>query len=317
MLFQSTLKNTRNRSVVAILHFAWFGFLACFTSSVYAEKELSHTLTSLKGDAVVVSDLVGKKPIYLKFWASWCKPCMKEMPHLQHSYEEYSEDIHILAVNIDLNETDQDIQNVVERYGLTLPIYKDDEGQLARALNFVGTPYHVLLDTDGDVVHQGHTADADLDRKMSLIAKQSAGQLPVIELSDDSGQSLSISDYSDKQILYFTATWCDWYLRDSRPNVAKDCIDGQKRINDLSLEHKELGWRVLTSHLWTGNKDISDYIDKFKVQQPVYVDVKGDAFFTFKVKSMPTLILLHKGKVWARSKDVNQFDNLVQRFVQL
>lgn len=41
------------------------------------------TLPLLDGGSVALAELAGRKPVYLKFWATWCKPCRKQMPHLE------------------------------------------------------------------------------------------------------------------------------------------------------------------------------------------------------------------------------------------
>ena len=46
-----------------------------------------------------------KKLVYLKFWATWCQPCREQMPHLQETYESFGDDIEVIAVNIDINDS--------------------------------------------------------------------------------------------------------------------------------------------------------------------------------------------------------------------
>ncbi|HET9886648.1 MAG TPA: TlpA disulfide reductase family protein, partial [bacterium] len=46
---------------------------------------------NLEGKTVTLQSLLGKGPIVVDFWATWCKPCIKELPHLQRIYEKYSD----------------------------------------------------------------------------------------------------------------------------------------------------------------------------------------------------------------------------------
>ncbi len=55
------------------------------------------------------------KPIYIKLWATWCKPCMEQMPHFQRIQEKYGDKINIFAVNININENMKYIDDVVTK----------------------------------------------------------------------------------------------------------------------------------------------------------------------------------------------------------
>jgi len=115
-------------------------------------------ITTLSGDTFTLGDYQNRQPVYLKFWATWCQPCREEMPHLQRAFEKYGDRIKIVAVNIGINEDAKAIEATVREFGLTLPIAIDSSGQLSKAFNMIGTPYHVLIDKAGNVVHHGHKA---------------------------------------------------------------------------------------------------------------------------------------------------------------
>ena len=51
------------------------------------------------GKVMNLSDL-RDKPVYLNFWATWCPPCVKELPHIQAKYEQYKDKIHFLAISL-------------------------------------------------------------------------------------------------------------------------------------------------------------------------------------------------------------------------
>lgn len=290
---------------------------SCFSFNVFATKpHLQHYLTKLNGSSVLLSDMVtSDKPIYLKFWASWCQPCLKEMPHLQHSWEAFAQDVQIIAVNIDINETNEDINAVVQKFGLTVPILKDSSGSLAKSMHFLGTPYHIFIDESGEIVHKGHQANDILDRKLRLLA-QGEEKLQSVALVSQS-QEQSVLDLNDGQIhaLYFTATWCDWYFKETRPDMSEACIAAQYKVNKLA-QNNGFSWQVITSHLWTGTDQIAKYRRKYDIDIPVKIDPKGDAFFKFKVKKIPTLLLVKHGKIMAQSAQVSEFTALVANYTQ-
>ena len=54
----------------------------------------------VKGDAVKLSELKGKKVVVLEFWATWCGPCIKGIPHLTELQEQYKDDVVVIGVRI-------------------------------------------------------------------------------------------------------------------------------------------------------------------------------------------------------------------------
>jgi thiol-disulfide isomerase/thioredoxin len=94
------------------------------------------------GQIVKFENFLGKKPVYLKFWATWCKPCMEQMPHFQHAYEQYGDKIQFVAINIDLNDDAHSVAKVKERFSLSMPLFTDLTAQVAKHYEFMGTPFH-------------------------------------------------------------------------------------------------------------------------------------------------------------------------------
>ncbi|HEK9992299.1 TPA: redoxin domain-containing protein [Streptococcus equi subsp. zooepidemicus] len=58
---------------------------------VEGEKAPDLKLMDKDGKEVSLSDYAGKK-VYLNFWASWCKPCLQEMPHMERVYQKFKDD---------------------------------------------------------------------------------------------------------------------------------------------------------------------------------------------------------------------------------
>src|SRR5688572_14948512 len=94
----------------------------------FAEMEVAwdFTLNDLDGNAVTLSNLQGKW-VFLNFWATWCKPCVKEMPALQEISETYADQIVVLG--IDVREDPEVIKPFLERYGITYMILLTPNGR--------------------------------------------------------------------------------------------------------------------------------------------------------------------------------------------
>ena len=117
------------------------------------------TAELVNGDTVTLSDYKGKV-ILLNFWATWCGPCVGEMPAFTWLTERYGDDLALLAVN------DGEIKSVVTRFllnnGYTFPIALDTDYAVSSIYPSDSIPYTVIFDTDGKVAHiQVGAGDAD------------------------------------------------------------------------------------------------------------------------------------------------------------
>lgn len=80
------------------------------------EKLLAMPITLTTGEVITFADFKGKKPVYLKFWATWCQPCLKEMPHFEHVEQQYGNDIKVIGINLGMNETPEDVVSIEKSF---------------------------------------------------------------------------------------------------------------------------------------------------------------------------------------------------------
>jgi thiol-disulfide isomerase/thioredoxin len=248
------------------------------------------------------------KPTYIKFWASWCKPCMEQMPHFEKLYQQYGDKVNFVAVNININEKRQEISKVQQRFGLTMPIYLDQQGQLALALGLVGTPYSVLLNTKGEKLYSSHESDSVLDGFISRLAQgqQLPAEITTPDLAVAEQQKLLANYQSGEQLVFFTATWCDWYLAESRPEMAKQCKDAQTGLNQLAALLPQKNWKGVVNHLWTDDKALAEFNSLYQMKVPFQIDSYGVLFQHFNVRSIPVLLKIKDGKKLAEISDFSK-----------
>ena len=127
------------------------------------DKAPDFEVTTLTGETFKLSDYEGKKPVYLKFWATWCSYCKGEMPHLQSIYSQYGDDVEVLAVNVGINDSVANIEQFFNQGGFNLPVAIDQQGDLVSDYDIVGTPHHVLIDENGLVAYRTFLASDTLD----------------------------------------------------------------------------------------------------------------------------------------------------------
>ncbi|WP_448569491.1 redoxin domain-containing protein [Thalassotalea ganghwensis] len=277
-----------------------------------ADNYLTVPISYPSGKVVKLADFKGKKPVYIKFWASWCVPCMKEMPHYQQAYEKLGDDIEFVSINLGINDGVEDINKVVEKFGLTMPVVIDNDGQLAQIFKFVGTPYHLLFDQQLNLVHRGHQANESLDNKMALVAGSEKVDNLSTAVFSESAPELTIANVDKVPTgLFFVATWCDWYLKDSRPKISQNCIDSQLAFNQLVKTYPKVNWVTVVSSLWTGEQDLKEYQKRFNTTNDGMIDQSNKTFVKYSVKDFPTLVLLDNGKEIYRTTTVDNDHQLI------
>jgi peroxiredoxin len=105
----------------------------------------------LSGNSVSILELRGS-PVIINLWATWCAPCLLEMPVLQAIYDEYrSQGLHVLAVN--LGESEDTVRDWVEAMDLTFDIVLDAHQEIETLYQLRGTPSTYVVSPNGVITH--------------------------------------------------------------------------------------------------------------------------------------------------------------------
>ncbi len=225
-------------------------------------------LTTLAGDKINLDELYGNKPVYIKFWATWCVPCRQQMPGFKKIYQEYGDKLQVIAVNTGISDDSNSVGAFVKKAGLKMPVTIDD-GSLARAFKLRVTPQHFLIDKNGRIAYVGHqddeafhqaleqaiagnhsngpSANAQADSGSAVVgslAEQASGYELGAEVSPMSLKALDNSDYPLPSAarhgkatgLVFFAPWCEWYLAESEPKTAKSCQLVRERAEQFAAD---------------------------------------------------------------------------------
>lgn len=109
----------------------------------------SFSLRNLDGDLVDMEEYLGKSPVILDFWATWCKPCVKNLPKLQKLYEQYeAKGLKVFAINEDGPRSISKVNPFVNSLGLTFPVLLDENRDVMLGYNIPGLPTTLLIDRD-------------------------------------------------------------------------------------------------------------------------------------------------------------------------
>lgn len=132
----------------------------------------SHELNRLDGETARIAQMQGDV-VVLNFWASWCKPCKKELLVLDELASSLAgRRARILAVSID--EEARNASRFVEKAGLGLEVFHDGTSGLASALDLPSLPCTIVVGTDGRIVEVAQdgslTTLRRLERKVRELA---------------------------------------------------------------------------------------------------------------------------------------------------
>ncbi|MCI9367359.1 MAG: TlpA family protein disulfide reductase [Oscillospiraceae bacterium] len=89
------------------------------------------------------------KAVLINFWATWCGPCVGELPAFTRLIETYGDKIALLAVNCGENE--KTVTDFLERNGYTFPVALDLEGEISSLYPSDGIPYTLIIAPDGTI----------------------------------------------------------------------------------------------------------------------------------------------------------------------
>jgi thiol-disulfide isomerase/thioredoxin len=127
------------------------------------------TLASLDGDEVTSQSLEGQV-VVLNFWATWCPPCLKEIPELKEMAAESK--VKIIGIALD-KDGSRVVKPFVERHEINYPILIGNE-EVFQRFNGFGIPHTVLLDSKYNVakVYRGRVTKAALEEEIEAIKNQ-------------------------------------------------------------------------------------------------------------------------------------------------
>ena len=140
----------------------------------------SRTLPSIKvgtldGNSINIQEIENDgNPIVISFWATWCKPCKKELNNISEIYEEWQDEtnVKLVAISIDDSRSMSKVGPYINASDWEYDIFLDPNGELKRAMGVSTVPHTFLLNGKKEIVwqHRGYV-DGDEDKLFNEIKK--------------------------------------------------------------------------------------------------------------------------------------------------
>ena len=118
---------------------------------------------TLDGKDVDLGKYIGKTPMLIEFWATWCANCRELMPTLLEAEKKYGSRVKFVALAVAINQSPERVRRFIAAHPLPHETFYDAEGKAAGAFDAPATSYVVVLDKNGRVVYTGLGGKQDLE----------------------------------------------------------------------------------------------------------------------------------------------------------
>lgn len=262
-------------------------------------------LELLDGSRVELAAVLGKRPVYLKFWATWCVPCREQMPHLEETFRAHGDQLAVYAVDVGVDDPIESVREFAATKKLAVPVVYDRDGSVAEKFHLSVTPQHVLIDSAGIIRFVGHAVTPGLEQAIADVLKPAGDQpvggatapaiaaVPLRPLALDDKTTFDLAAPRTAPVaITFGALFCDSYIVDSRPAIGAACAAHVKAAQELHAKHPSLRWIAVAYPVWTSDDDIAEFRKRLGSTLPIGFD-RGNAWFrTFAIRNPFTTIVL-------------------------
>jgi thiol-disulfide isomerase/thioredoxin len=134
------------------------------------------TLENLNGDSVALSRWIGKKPVIVEFWATWCPICAELLPRMEAAQKKYGDRVEFLVVAVAVNQSKNTVRRHLDKDPMPFTFLWDGNGAAVRAFQAPATSYIAVLNSQGKVVYTGVGEDQDIEAALEKTVRDGKGR---------------------------------------------------------------------------------------------------------------------------------------------
>lgn len=124
----------------------------------------------LDGKPVDLGQWIGRKPVVMEFWATWCENCEALLPRFRAAKKLTGDKVEYLWINVTVNQTPARVRRYLEQHEVPFRVLYDDQGASTRAYQAPATSYVVIVDPAGRVTYTGVGADQQFEPALKRVA---------------------------------------------------------------------------------------------------------------------------------------------------
>ena len=126
---------------------------------------------TLDGKPVDLKQYIGKTPVVIEFWATWCAQCEELEPTVKSIAKKYGDRVKLLGVAVSVNQSPARVKAYAEKHALPLEVLWDHDGNATDVYSAPATSYVVIIDTAGKVAYTGLGGKQNLDAVLAKLVK--------------------------------------------------------------------------------------------------------------------------------------------------
>jgi len=116
-------------------------------------------VNDLDGRPVDLGQWIGKKPVLIEWWATWCENCEALLPRFQEAKRLIGDRVEYIGINVTVNQSPERVRRYMQQHDMPFRVLYDTEGTSARAYLTPATSFVVIVDSLGKVIYTGVGAD--------------------------------------------------------------------------------------------------------------------------------------------------------------
>jgi thiol-disulfide isomerase/thioredoxin len=126
-------------------------------------KAPTAAMETLDGKPADLAQYIGKSPVLIEFWATWCGNCKQLEPALHAAHKKYGDKVKFVGVAVSVNQSPARVKAYAEKHSIPMDMYFDRKGFVTDVYEVPATSYIVVVDARGKVVYTGLGGDQNIE----------------------------------------------------------------------------------------------------------------------------------------------------------